>query len=314
MDTPLSVIARGRIKNEPKVVAYVKNMLMAASLKTGVFNLVINTKIQSGGIHHKGVEIKDLRPSGIRLTVQYGDNGTRFECFLSSAEFKPSDLRNLLISSSKIKNYHYIEEEHPRVVSAPIDTPPEASVLPDALPSKAPEEFSGKSSFGSLKGSSKNAEDVELILTAIREKHGLSEFTQYEFHQIVVEKINTNASRFVSGQLIRRLGEAGHLKRISGKRSGKKKFQIFIPTLDQPLQPTDESGSAQMTVLEKKVVELKGQIKELETALTALSTCNAEIEDLESSLANVRRCRESLLAQVSEKKMFIDSIVSSRTP
>ncbi|HEY4500316.1 MAG TPA: hypothetical protein VJH25_00810, partial [Candidatus Paceibacterota bacterium] len=244
-NAPLSITAKGRVKNEPKVVAYVKNMLTAVGLKTGLFTLVINTKIQSGGQHHEGIEIRELRsPSGIRLNVQYGDNGTRFECFLNSAEFKSSDLRNLLTASSKVINGHYRkEEEHSGDVSAPTVISLEMPVLPIVSSSEAPKTFPEKSPSISLRGSSRNVDDVEIIITAIREKYGEGEFTQYDFHQIVIEKINANANRFVSGQLIRRLSETGHVIRISGKRSGMKKYQI--PSGDT----TDKPDIGQITTL-----------------------------------------------------------------
>ncbi|MDO8579273.1 MAG: hypothetical protein Q7R72_00165 [bacterium] len=308
VDTPLSITVKGRVKDEPKVVAYVKNMLTAVGLKTGKFVLVINTKIQSGGQHHEGIEIKELRSaSGIRLNIQYGDNGTRFECFLSSSEFKPSDLRNLLTSSSKVIDGHYRkEEEHSGVGSAPVIISSGTSVLPTVSSDETPKTPHETSPSVSLRGSSQNTEDVELIITAIREKYGEDEFTQYEFHQIVVEKINANANRFVSGQLIRRLSEANHVKRISGKRYGEKKFQISSRST------TDKPSPGQITTLEKKIAGLKGQIGNLEKALSSLSACDSEIENLERSLTDARNRRESLSAEVNKHKSFIDNLVSTR--
>jgi len=126
----VTVVAKGRIKDEPLVVHCVKKMLYDVGLKSGTFNLIVTTKIKSGGIHHEGVEIRDLRRNAVRLAVQYGDNGTRFECFLSSPEFKPSHLYTLLISNPRIKGSHYrIDDEcrevmflKSKIVDEPVET------------------------------------------------------------------------------------------------------------------------------------------------------------------------------------------------
>jgi len=114
----LQIVAKGRAKRESDVVNYVRQMLTDVGIKSGDFVLTITTRIPSGGSHHLGIELKNVRRNAIYMLVQYGDNGTRFECYLSSPEFKPSHLLTLLVSKPVVRACHYVKEE--KVENPPI--------------------------------------------------------------------------------------------------------------------------------------------------------------------------------------------------
>jgi hypothetical protein len=114
----LQIVAKGRARREIDVVNYVHHMLTDVGITSGDFVLTITTRIPSGGNHHLGIEFKNVRRNAVYMLVQYGDNGTRFECYLSSPEFKPSHLMTCISASSAVKGEHYLKAE--KVEPAPI--------------------------------------------------------------------------------------------------------------------------------------------------------------------------------------------------
>lgn len=104
----LEITAKGRAKKESCVVDYVRDMLTSVGIKSGQFVLTIVTRVKSGGDHHLGIEIKNVARNAVRLFVQYGDNGTRFDCYLSSSDIKPKQLMSLICAHSTVHGGQYV--------------------------------------------------------------------------------------------------------------------------------------------------------------------------------------------------------------
>ncbi|MDE1874456.1 MAG: hypothetical protein KGI79_00270 [Patescibacteria group bacterium] len=107
-ETPLTITNKGAVTDKPEVVSYVRDMLTSLGL-AGDFTLVITQKIQSGGRHHLGVEVRHaISAHGVKMNVQYGDNSTRFECFLSGGGLRANQLLELCFS--RFAGGHYRQE------------------------------------------------------------------------------------------------------------------------------------------------------------------------------------------------------------
>lgn len=207
--TPVEMSAHvaptGRFKNEIECARMVKRMLESIKLG-GTYALRITEKIH-GSPEHLGIQFREEAIfASVRLKVQFGDNGTRFVCYLTCEDKTPSVLIKLF--SQRIVNWHWKEGDvYPRDERKQTETVVSASSseLPTAEPSEELKVGSGR-----LSPYVHDPELRDIVISAVRAKFGETEFKGRDFHIVIASLAGQPApTTQASGQLIRRYCELG---------------------------------------------------------------------------------------------------------
>lgn len=298
----LSVTPAGRLKKETDVVDYVHDMLKAVNLRAA-FVLRITEKIHGGPEHH-GIEISPaLVHSAVRLKVQYGDNGTRYLCYLQSREMKPRDV--LLGISAHVTDYRWKRDE----------VKPQTKILADSITSSlAPVQSVSTPGLTSDEPAVNThlivyATDPTLrnfMVTAIEHKFGTGEFCSKEFHTLMLSLIGkTPTTVHAVGQLARRLAELGIL--CKSRTAGVKRFYRLA------VKNTDTVSPLPAKQQDSKLSELRRLVAEYDQARDMLAEfdlqegpCKTEIDKLRQQLADA----EHRLCDLKDRRVAYEDVVN----
>jgi hypothetical protein len=281
----LHVHLAGRLKHELEVGRYAKKLFEWLGVEQ-TYELRILRKVTGAPESHGVVVTKFLRYGKVECRIQWGDNSTRFLCYLHSPQMTASSLLDLL--RSRLTNYRWTTDElkphAPKIVALPA-----TADAPQLLAPTAPVLDIGK---GRLSAYAQDPELRDFVITALREKFGESEFKSREFHKVIVSLAGQPApTTQASGQLVRRYCELGSVTKT--RMRGLTSYYRLV-SVDEQLQ---------------KLRAVAGEIEHAAASLDEVkkkeSACRVEIAQLKQQL----QAAEDRLAEIGEEKTRLQAVI-----